>query len=98
MFKPVLAASALLLMGLPALAAPDAPAAKPAAKPARVKAAPLICPVTGEAITSVKDAVGSSVYQGKTYYFCCPSCKPLFDKDPQKYARPAAPATSTPKS
>ena len=43
----------------------------------RSKAAPvLICPVTGEKIASVKDAVGSSVYKGKTYYFCCSSCKP----------------------
>ena len=26
-----------------------------------------------------------SVYEGKTYVFCCPSCKEPFDKDPKKY-------------
>ena len=58
--------------------------AAPAAKPA-----PLICPVTGEKIASVKDAVGHSTYKGKTYYFCCADCKPQFDKNPAKYAKPA---------
>lgn len=56
---------------------------------AAVKQAPLICPVTGDKIASVKDAVGHSVYKGKTYYFCCPDCKPLFDKNPAKYLKPA---------
>ena len=46
--------------------------------------------MTGETIASVKDAVGSSVYKGKTYYFCCSSCKPAFDKNPQKYAKTAS--------
>ncbi len=59
------------------------------AKPAAAKAAPLICPVTKEKIASVKDAAGSSTYKGKTYYFCCAGCKPMFDKDPAKYAVPA---------
>ena len=26
-----------------------------------------------------------SVYKGKTYVFCCPGCKPAFEKDPEKY-------------
>ena len=63
--------------------APAAPAAKPAA-------AELVCPVTGEKIASVKDATGSSVYKGKTYYFCCGGCKPAFDKNPAKYVKEAA--------
>ena len=46
---------------------------------------PQTCPVSGEKIASLKDAVGSDVYKGKTYYFCCPMCKPLFVKDPAKY-------------
>ena len=25
-------------------------------------------------------APAKSEYQGKTYYFCCPECKPEFDK------------------
>ena len=51
--------------------------------------APLICPVTGDKIASVQDAVGQSVYQGKTYYFCCNGCKPRFDKDPATFVRNA---------
>jgi len=33
-----------------------------------------------------KRAAGSSVYQGKTYYFCSPGCKTTFDKNPAKRA------------
>ena len=83
MLRPLLIACALLALTSTAFAAP---AAKPAtkAKPA------LVCPVTGETIASVKDAVGSSVYKGKKYYFCCESCKPSFDKDPAKYVKTAS--------
>ncbi len=28
-----------------------------------------------------------SVYKDKTYYFCCKACKPMFDKDPEKYLK-----------
>lgn len=28
-----------------------------------------------------------SIYKDKTYYFCCPGCKPQFDKDPEKYLK-----------
>ena len=31
------------------------------------------------------EAVGTSEYKGKTYYFCAPGCKRDFDKDPEKY-------------
>ena len=51
--------------------------------------AALICPVTGDKIASVKDAVGQSTYKGKTYYFCCAGCKPWFDKDPAKFVKNA---------
>jgi Cu+-exporting ATPase len=34
----------------------------------------------------VKDAAGTSSYQGRTYYFCSPSCEEKFDKDPASYA------------
>jgi YHS domain-containing protein len=33
-----------------------------------------------------KKAKFKSDYNGKTYYFCAPSCKATFDKDPAKYA------------
>lgn len=46
----------------------------------------LHCAITGEAIASVKNAAGSQVYNGKTYYFCCPGCVAKFKADPAKYA------------
>lgn len=48
-------------------------------------AASAICPVMGTEIPDVSKASGKSEYKGKTYYFCCPGCKPAFDKDPEKY-------------
>jgi YHS domain-containing protein len=33
-----------------------------------------------------KNAKYTSVYEGKTYYFCAPGCKKEFDKNPKKYA------------
>ena len=88
MTRTLMAAAAVLLLPTALFAAPAAKA-KAAAKPP-VKPAALVCPVTGEKIASVKEAVGSSVYKGKTYYFCCSSCKPSFDKDPQKYVKTAS--------
>lgn len=88
MLKPLLAASALLLSGVAAFAAP---AAKPAAPKS---AAVLVCPVTHEKIASVKAAVGHSVYKGKTYYFCCSDCKPKFDKNPAAYVKSASVGTA----
>ena len=32
-----------------------------------------------------KTAKLKSDYEGKTYYFCNPSCKTTFDKNPTKY-------------
>ena len=32
-------------------------------------------------------AAGKSDYNGKTYYFCAPSCKRKFDENPQQYAK-----------
>ena len=34
-----------------------------------------------------KEAVATSEYKGKTYYFCAKGCKVAFDKDPEKYLR-----------
>jgi len=31
-------------------------------------------------------AAGTSEYQGQTYYFCSPSCKQQFDRQPERYA------------
>ncbi len=90
MLKPLFTASALLLTGAAAFAAP---AAKPLAA---ASTAPLVCPVTHEKIASVKDAVGHSAYKGKTYYFCCSDCKPKFDKNPAAYVKSASAGTKKP--
>jgi YHS domain-containing protein len=34
-----------------------------------------------------KTAKWTSVYQGKTYYFCAPGCKKKFDSDPERWSR-----------
>ncbi|NMC82726.1 MAG: YHS domain-containing protein [Armatimonadetes bacterium] len=61
---------------------------KTAAKaPAKAK---LVCPVTGIKLASASKALAKSTYKGKTYYFCCPACKPKFDKNPAKYIRNSA--------
>ena len=42
-------------------------------------------PVCGMEIDP-RSAAGTSSYQGQTYYFCSPSCKKTFDRDPATYA------------
>jgi len=37
-----------------------------------------------------KKAKFKSDYNGKTFYFCAPSCKTTFDKDPAKYSGSSA--------
>lgn len=36
-----------------------------------------------------KSPGATETYHGKTYYFCCESCKTTFDKNPDKYASKA---------
>ena len=66
------------------------------AKPPKVFDAPqavgtkATCPVTGEVFTINKDTEHSE-YKGQHVYFCCPMCKPQFDKNPEKYLAPATP-------
>lgn len=45
-----------------------------------------ICPVMGNGFI-VSDSTQFSEYEGHVYAFCCPGCKPLFDKNPKKYAK-----------
>jgi YHS domain-containing protein len=78
---------AAFCFAMPSFAMADT--SKPAAKPAAIT-----CPVTGEKIASPKDAYNSEVYKGKTYYFCCAGCKPMFDKDPAKYIKGTAKSSS----
>ena len=44
------------------------------------------CPVTKDWFIPDEKSP-KSVYKDKTYYFCCPGCKPPFDKDPEKYLK-----------
>jgi nitroreductase/YHS domain-containing protein len=37
----------------------------------------------------------TSVYQGRTYYFCAPGCKTAFDADPERYLRRASANAAT---
>ncbi|MBN2206897.1 MAG: heavy metal translocating P-type ATPase [Candidatus Aminicenantes bacterium] len=46
-------------------------------------------PVCGMEVDETR-AAGTSVYKGRTYYFCSLGCKAAFDKDPKKYRTPAA--------
>jgi len=41
-------------------------------------------PVCGMEVDE-KKAAATSVYQGKTYFFCAPGCKAAFAKAPEKY-------------
>jgi len=43
-----------------------------------------IDPVCGMEVSEA-EAAGTSVFQGKTYYFCAASCKERFDADPLKF-------------
>jgi YHS domain-containing protein len=45
-----------------------------------------IDPVCGMEVDP-KTAEYTSIYQGKTYYFCSSGCKKDFDKEPQKYVK-----------
>ena len=42
-------------------------------------------PVCGMDVDPRK-AAAQSTHQGRTYYFCCPNCKALFDREPEAYA------------
>ena len=42
-------------------------------------------PVCGMDIDS-HEAAGETTYKGKTYFFCGPTCKVKFEKDPEKYS------------
>lgn len=74
-------ALALAASSIPASAEPPKGGAAPAAQ---APTGEVRCPVMGEVVKNPATAA-KSVYKGKTYYFCCPGCKPKFDADPEKY-------------
>lgn len=41
-----------------------------------------VCGMEVDEKTAVK-----TEYKGKTYYFCAPGCKFMFEKDPEKYLK-----------
>jgi len=43
------------------------------------------CPVSGDVFKVAPDTEFAT-YNGRVYAFCCPDCKPDFDKDPARYA------------
>lgn len=45
-----------------------------------------VCPVMGNKVKIARETLACE-YQGKTYYFCCPACPPMFYNDPHKYAK-----------
>lgn len=81
--------SAMQIQAKPSMMNPQAGAAPSDHHGADSKAEPLTdlaaeqttCPVMGGAIN--KDIF--TVYKGKKVYFCCPGCKPEFEKNPEKY-------------
>jgi YHS domain-containing protein len=77
---------AFLVLTLTPVFACDCCGSKTPAKPSAAKVVSAVCPVMGNKIPDVSKAP-KSVYKGKTYYFCCPGCKPKFDKDPEKYIK-----------
>jgi len=81
----LLTTAALALFSGAALAAPAH-----VAKATSAKKVALVCPVTGTKIASAAKAYAKEDYKGKTYYFCCPECKPAFDKNPGKVIASAA--------
>ena len=50
----------------------------------------LVDPVCGMSVDPAT-AAASSVHDGKTYYFCSPSCKQKFDADPRRFLEVPAP-------
>lgn len=45
-----------------------------------------VCPVMKGSFTVTRDT-DAAVYKGRTYFFCCPGCAPVFRKNPAKYVK-----------
>ncbi len=44
----------------------------------------ILCPVTKDWFV-LDEKTPRAAYKDKTYYFCCPGCKPQFEKNSEKY-------------
>jgi Cu+-exporting ATPase len=67
----------------------DGPQESKAAAPAQAQERDPICNMTVDT-AKAREAGRTSVYEGKTFYFCNDSCKKQFDADPAKYAQKKA--------
>lgn len=74
------------VQGAAVAAADPAPAA---AQPVAAAPTEAVCPVSGEKVTPDVHTK-STVYNAKTYYFCCPGCEKKFNADPAKYVAAVA--------
>ena len=81
-----LLAGAMLMLPGATFAAPPQTGAQTEPPAATAPSGKPVCPVTLHEIEDPADAAYSD-YQGKRYYFCCPACKPKFDKKPRRYIR-----------
>ncbi|MFW0773025.1 hypothetical protein ACLRGI_07630 [Paenarthrobacter nitroguajacolicus] len=48
------------------------------------------CPVMRGVVVNKQEAVAEGLYrdhEGTRYYLCCDTCGPMFDAEPEKYAR-----------
>jgi YHS domain-containing protein len=88
----ILTAAAVATLTSAALAGPPSKgmAVMPGMSKTPAKGATLMCPVTGTKIASAAKAFNKETYKGKTYYFCCPECKPRFDKNRDEVIKHAA--------
>src|SRR5262245_35278765 len=48
------------------------------------QSATAVDPVCGMTVDPA-NAPATAVHDGRTYYFCCPSCRQRFEADPQRY-------------
>jgi YHS domain-containing protein len=74
----MLALPKAVFAAIPQTESPPPAATAPSGKP--------ICPVMLNEVEDSSSATYSD-YRGKRYYFCCPACKPKFDRSPRRYVR-----------
>ncbi|MCS6775325.1 MAG: YHS domain-containing protein [Chloroherpetonaceae bacterium] len=83
MNKGILLAAATLLVASTALASPDK-GKKPSQRTT------ISCAVMKGDMVNIKEATARKMYadyKGNRYFFCCPGCKPKFEKNPEAYAK-----------
>lgn len=48
----------------------------------------VVCQMTFPEENAEEMGASKSVHQGKTYWFCSPTCKHAFDAEPERYLSP----------